>query len=205
LTPAALGATSTARDLLFGAVPGEPTALAESLRERGVITSPVPGLTAIVQREVARATDGLLSMNLTDVVAAGWAKHHALRQAALRTRHATSTREIVVLATHSVESAHHPTVEVFVDGTSFAILEVELSLAVRIAGARAVVERARLTAVESGTCTVRGQLAVRRIVVAKRTCPFDLPGAIRLRNGVPLLELSPPGRPAPSHRDTRRG
>lgn len=193
MTLAALGGTSTARDLLFGAIPGEPTeALAESLRQHGVIASPVPALTAAVQREVARATDGLLSLDLTDVVAAGWAKHQALRQAALRTRDAPSTREIVVLATHSIESTHHPTVELFVDDASYAILEVELRLAVSIAGARAVVERSRLTAIESGVCTASGQLAVRRTVVARRTCPFDLPGAIRLRNGVPLLVSGPP-------------
>ncbi len=73
----------------------------------------MPAPTGAIEREVAAATDGLLSLNLADVAAAGWKKYEALRQAALRTRNAPATEEIVAPATHRIESSHHPQVEVW--------------------------------------------------------------------------------------------
>ena len=148
----------------------------------------LPGLTAAVDREVAAATDGLLSLNLADVAAAGWKKYDALRQAARRTRDAPTTQEVVALATHNIQSSHHPTVELFIDGKSIATIEIELQIAFTMAGMLAVVRQARLTAIRSGTCTVTGSLAIQQTVITKRQRRFDLPGAVRLRHGVPLLE-----------------
>ena len=192
MTTAALDDIATVRDLLFGDVPDEPTdVLAKSLREHGTIRALIPGLpglTAAVDREVAAATDGLLSLNLADVAAAGWKKYDALRQAARRTRDAPTTQEVVALATHNIQSSHHPTVELFIDGKSIATIEIELQIAFTMAGMLAVVRQARLTAIRSGTCTVTGSLAIQQTLITKRQRRFDLPGAVRLRHGVPLLE-----------------
>lgn len=196
---AALNEAATLRDLLFGEAPGEPTkALAESLREHGTIRSlvpGVPGLTAVVEREVAAATDGLLAMNLGDVVAAGWKTYDALIQAARRTRDAATPEEIVALATHQIESSHHPTVEVFIDGRSIATIEIELKIVFSIAGVLAVVWRTRLTEIRSGTCTVSGSLAMQQTIITRRQRQFDLPGAIRLRRSFALLEPTPSTTP----------
>lgn len=170
----------------------EPTdVLAESLREHGTIRALIPGLpglTGAVGREVAAATDGLLSLNLADPAAAGWKKYEALRQAARRTRDAPTTEEIVALATHRIESSLHPTIELFIDGKSVGTIDVKLSVAFDMAGVLAVVRQARLTAIRSGTCTVTGSLAMQQTVITKRQRRFDLPGAVRLHGGVPLLE-----------------
>ncbi len=192
MTTATLDDTATVRDLLFGGVPREPTdMLAESLREHGTIRALIPGLrslTAAVDREVAAAMDGLLSLNLADMVAAGWKKYEALRQAARRTRDAPTTEEIVALATHMIESSHHPTVELFIDGKSIASIEIELRIAFTMAGVLAVVRQARLTEVRTGTCTVTGSLAVQQTLITKRQRRFDLAGAVRLGHGVQLFE-----------------
>jgi uncharacterized protein DUF2510 len=192
MTTAALDDTATVRDLLFGDVSGEPADIvAESLRKHGTVRGRipgVPGLTATVDREVAAATDGLLSLNLADLTAAGWQKYEALRQAARRTRDAPATQEVVALATHTIESSHRPTIELFIDGKSIAVIEVELQIAFTVAGMLAVVRQARLTAIRSGTSTVTGSLAMQQNVITTRQRRFDLPGAIRLRDGLPLLE-----------------
>jgi hypothetical protein len=180
-------------------VPVEPTdALAESLHEHGTVKTLVtgfPGLTAAVEREVATQADGLLSLNLLDLVAAGWNRYAALREAARRTRDAPTTEEIVALATHRIESSHHPTVEVFIDGKSVGTIEVELTVATGMAGVLAVVRQARLTEIRSGNCTVTGTLAIERTVVAERQRKFDLPGAVRLHHGVALLESAASSTP----------
>lgn len=187
----ALNETATVRELFFSGVPGGPRdALAESLRESGTLAPlvpGVPGLTAVVNREVAAATDGLLSLNLADVAAAGWKRFDALRQAAHRTREAPETEEIVTVASHKIECNQRPTVELFIDGKSIASIQIELQIAMSIAGGLAVVRQARLMEFRSASCTVSGSLAVQQAVIKKRQHQFDLPGAIRLRNGVPLL------------------
>jgi hypothetical protein len=192
MTTPALNETSTVRDLLFGGMALEPTdALAESLRELGTVNTLVTGfrgLTAVVEREVATEASGLLSLNLLDLVVAGWKRYGALTKAARRTRDASTTEEIVALATHRIESSHHPAIELFIDGKSVGTIKVDLSVAFDIAGVLAVVRQARLTAIRSGNCTVTGTLAIEKTVLAQRQHPFDLPGAVRLRNGVALLE-----------------
>ena len=225
MTTAALDDTATVRDLLFGDVPDEPTdVLAKSLREHGTIRALIPGLpglTAAVDREVAAATDGLLSLNLADVAAAGWKKYEALRQAARRTRDAPTTQEVVALATHNIESSHHPTVELFIDGKSIATIEIELQIAFTMAGMLAVVQQgpagrrpirdshghriARDAADRDHQAAApvrpagRGPAATWRAAArARRKAPCL---SRRLLSGIPNRPISPgPGTPIPTRR-----
>lgn len=188
-----LNETATLRDLLFGDEPGTPTdALSESLREHGTLralTPELPGLAA-VEREVATAMDGLLSANLVDLAEAGWKKYDALIQAAKRTRSAPNTEEVVAMATHKIDSRHHPCVELHVDGESIGTIEMTLQITFTMAAVLAVVKQGRLTAIKSGSCTVAGSLTVAGIEAAKKQRRFDLPGAVRLRHGIALLETA---------------
>ena len=227
MTTAALNEPATIRDLLFGGGPVDPTeALAESLREHRTVETLVsgfPGLTAeagrAVQHEVATVGTELLSLNLLDLAVAGWNRYESLREAARRTRDAPTTEEVVALVTHRIESSHHPTVELFIDGKSVGKIEVGLDVAFDMAGVLAVVRQARLTAIRSGNCTVTGTLAIDRTDVAQRQRQFDLPGAVRLRHGVALLKpdasntlveqpavsnAQSPSRPANWHPDPTR-
>jgi hypothetical protein len=186
-----LNETATARDLLFGGQSLEPTdALARALHERGALKTPVsryPGVRSLAECEVAREADRLLSTDVFDLLSAGWKKYEALTDAARRTRDAQGTEEKVELATHQIKSSHISSVQLFVDGKSAGTLEVELSLSFKIVAVRCVISQARLTAIETGRCTVTGAVAVDGNEMVKRQCGFDLPGAVRLRGGVPLL------------------
>jgi len=75
-------------------------------------------------------------------------------------------------------------------------VHIEMQIALTMAGVHAVIEQARLTEIRSGDCTVSGTLAIMGIEVAKRQSKFALPGAVRRRNGVKLLELAPNTRSA---------
>ena len=214
MTTPLMNETVTARDLLFGGQSLEPTdALAESLREQGSLNTVVahcPGVLSLAEREVAREAEKLLSLDLFDLLMAGWKKYDALIDAARRTRDKPGTEEKVELATHQIKSSQPSTVEVVINGKSAGTLEVELSIAFKIVALGGVVCQARLTAIETGTCTVTGAIAVDGNELVKRQCGFDLPGAIHLRGGVPLLApitesltavhaAEPPGQtPAPS-------
>ena len=192
MSTAVLYNAATVGDLLFGDVPGDSTdALTVSLHENGNVRTLIPKLppltVAAAERELAEATDGLLSLNLADVAASGWKKYGALRDAALSTRNAPTTKKSVALATHKIESSYHPTIDLLVDDARVATIKIDLQIDFTMAGVVAVVRDARLTEIRSGTCTVTASLSVQQIVITKKQRQFDLPGAVRLRHGVPLL------------------
>jgi Protein of unknown function (DUF2510) len=186
-----LNETATAGDLLFGGQSLDAAdALVGSLREQDTLNAVVarfPGIQSLAEREVAREANGLLSLDLFDLLIDGWKKYDALIEVARRTRDKPGTEEKVELATHQIKFSQPSSVEVFVNGKSAGTLEVELSVAFKIAVLRGVVSEARLTAIETGTCTVTGAFAVDSNELAKRQRGFDLPGAVRMRGGVPLL------------------
>ena len=186
-----LNETATARDLVVGGQSLEPTdALAGALHDQGSLNTLVaryPGVLSLAECEVAREANELLSLDLFDLLTAGWKKYDALTDAARRTRDAPGTEEKVELATHQIKSGHTSTVQVFIDGKSAGTLEVELSVAFKIVGLRGAISQARLMAIETGSCTVTGAIAVDGNEVVKRHRGFDLPGAVHLRGGVLLL------------------
>ncbi|MDH6194162.1 hypothetical protein M2272_000783 [Mycobacterium frederiksbergense] len=200
MTTPVLSQTSTLRDLFFGATPRHSRdELARELKQSGTVRALIPGLPALAaaaEREVAKATDGFLSMNLADLAASGWKRYEPLRQAARRTRTAPATEEIVALATHQITSSHHPSIDVHIDGKAIATVEVTIKVTFNMTGVLAVVRQARLVAINSGNCTVAGQLALQGVTAATKQQRFDLSGAIGLHNGIALLSADETRAPA---------
>lgn len=87
------------------------------------------------------------------------------------------------LTTHKIDSSHHPTVDLFLDGKSIVTIGIEVEVARSIAGVLAVVQHGRLTEIKSGSCAVSGLLAVQQIEITKRQRKFDLPA----RSGCTLV------------------
>ncbi|MFE3581087.1 hypothetical protein [Streptomyces vinaceus] len=177
----------TVRDLLLGPEAQAPEALADSLRAHGAVTGLLPGVRGLtgaadraVGHELAAVVNGFLDLDLVSLVASGWSKYRALKEAARRTRRSPGSEEVVALATHSVTSAHHPSVDLLVDGARAATVGVNLTVLFRITGLVAVVRDGRLVAAREGR--------------------LDLPAALRLREPIELL----PGDGIRSY-ESRRG
>ncbi|TDU73944.1 hypothetical protein [Streptomyces sp. KS 21] len=192
----------TVRDLLIGPQDQAPEALADSLQAHGAVTGLLPGVHRLstaadraVGRELATVVNGFLDLDLVSLVASGWSKHKALKEAARRTRRHPGSEEVVALATHTISSAHHPSVDLLVDGAPAATVPVNLNVLFRISGLVGVVRDGLLVAVRSGQCGVEGKLAVRDVVVASREGWLDLPAALRLREPIDLLRDRPPVPP----------
>lgn len=192
MSPSALTETLTVRDLLYGDAPVEPTqALADSLQQSGTVSNLVarfPGVSSLVEREVAKEIDGLLSQSLLDLAVDGWKKFAELMDAARRTGDNPAARETVKLVTHRIEFSHPWTVEVLVNGKSAGTLEVELAGSLGMDLVVLVVQRGRITAIESGRCIVTTALEIAQTEVVKRQGRFNLGGEIPLGHGLMLAE-----------------
>ncbi|MEU3774583.1 hypothetical protein AB0F11_15535 [Streptomyces sp. NPDC032472] len=179
--------------------------LADRLHEHDAATGVLPrgrGLTdaadRAVEAELANVVDGFLDLDLVSLLAHGWSKHSALRDAAHRTRRLPGSEEVVALATHTITSTHHPHVDLLVDGAPAATVEVGLTVVFHVRALVAVVRDALLTGVRAGACEMEAKLLVRGITVVTREGRLDLPATMRLRAPIPLLP-PPDAPPPPAH------
>lgn len=203
----------SARMFLLGADTGADTAavLARSLSECGVARSAIQGLRSLsvsalqaVHREVATVADGLLELDLGDVLLSGWRKYTDLTKAAERTLASPGSEEVVVLATHRVVSTHHPSVDLIVDGAKVHTFVFELKVEFDLKGVVAVVRRGDLVALQCGECVVTATLTLEGTSLKRsRKGRIDLVLAVRLDPPIPLArqahQLPVPrlGRPPP--------
>jgi hypothetical protein len=145
----------------------------------------------LVDRELAGALGGLLSLDLGPVLVGGWRRHRALVAAAHATRDHPAATEVVQLAPHQITTAHHPSVDLVVNGMKLATVEFDLGLTLDLDGLNATVRRATLVSVQGGRCTVTASLACAGAVLASRQIVIDPAVTVSLGDGIPLLAEEP--------------
>jgi hypothetical protein len=195
-------------------------ALARALDEHGVLDSldTALGLVAQTTREaagdqVAAVADGVLGLDLGDLVVAGWRKQGQLAAAAERTAANPGTSELVELATHRISSVHHPYVELLVNDVRVATVNFELDLEFEVKALVATVRDGHLVSLHSGDCDLAATLTAEGVRLASRRRHFDLPLVVRwplllhLGGGtdpLPYGAKPPPASPPPVLVPSRR-
>jgi hypothetical protein len=179
---------------LFGDGEEGVAAIAKALDDEGVVASlrsvltklSGPGLRAVGD-QIATVTQGLLDVDLGDLLTAGWQRFDDLVDAARRTVTAPGTREVVDLVTHTISSSHHPRIELIVDDIKVATLGLDLELAFTVKGAVATVHGGRLVGLHSGDCYVVGMVSAQGRELAAKDRHVQLPLLLHLGDGIPLL------------------
>jgi hypothetical protein len=204
---------------LFGEDQDTEQILAQTLREHGVLGSMGNALQLVSDAgreaaadQVAVVANGLLDLDLGDLVAAGWRKQGQLAAAAERTAANPGSSEVVELATHRVSSAHHPFVELLVNNLHVANVTFDLEVEFIVKALVATVRDGHLVSLHSGTCEVVATLAAEGFQLASRRAHFELPLVVRwpllLRLGggsdpLPYGAKSPPAQAPPPTRRPR--
>src|SRR5512132_2385203 len=142
-------------------------ALAEALDRHGVLRSKddlAPRLVTQVVREAAErqvgvVADGLLDLDLGDLVIAGWRKQAKLAAAAERTAANPGSSEVVELASHRISSVHRPFVELLVNQLHVATVNFELDIEFTVRALVATVRNGHVVSLHSGICDVEATLA----------------------------------------------
>jgi hypothetical protein len=214
----------TASAFLFGSQDtGGALALALALDEQGVLGSVGTALELVSEagreatsHQIAVVADGLLDLDLGDLVIAGWRKQDQLVAAAERTAANPGTSEVVELANHHIDSVHRPFVELLVNDVHVATVNFELDLKVEVRALVVTVRDGHMVSLHSGDCDVTATLTAEGVQLASRRAHFELPLVVRwplllhLGGGSdPLLYGAKPPRvsspsPAPSPPRRRR-
>lgn len=168
--------------------------LTRSFQEQGVAQSALRSACHLsgaalqaLNHEIATVTEGLLKLDLGDMLISGWRKYTELSKAAHRTLASPGCEEIVVLATHRVASTHHPSVEVLIDGVKVHTFVFELKVIFDLNGVIAVVRQGNLVALRAGECVVTATLTLQGATLElSRKGHLNLPLAIRLHRPLPL-------------------
>jgi hypothetical protein len=168
--------------------------LAQSLREHGALESQIGDLGGLsasawqaVHQEIATVLDGLLNLDLGDLLIAGWYKYTELTKAAKRTLAGPGSEEVVALATHRIVSTHRPSVDLIVNEAKAHTFEFELSVVFDITGVAAVVRRGDLVALRGGKCSVTATLKLEKSPLElSRKGSIDLGRIVPLRQPIPL-------------------
>jgi hypothetical protein len=174
VSSASLTEPLSARAFLLGAASDTANVLAQSLSEHGALQSAIWGLGglsasawAAVNQQIATIADGLLNLNLGNLLVSGWSKYTDLTKAAKRTLANPASEEIVVLATHRIVSTHHPSVDLIINEAKAHIFMFELTVTFDLNGVAAVVRQGDLIALRGGECVITATLTL-------EGTPFDL-------------------------------
>jgi hypothetical protein len=187
----------TARAFLFddGSSLDTADAIGRAINKHGVARASFRGIRRLtgsaletVDREIGTVTDGLLDMDLGDILVSGWRKYATLTQSARRTLAAPVSEEVVVLAIHRITCAYHPRVDLLVDGTRLNSFEFELTIVFEVTGLSAVVRSGDLVALRGGETQVTGTLSLEGAKLAERRQKLDLGLVIRITRPIPLVE-----------------
>jgi hypothetical protein len=146
-----------------------------------------PDARQLVGDQITAVANDLFDLNLGHLVMTAWRTHSALRDAAHATLADQGTQRVVDLATHRVKSEQAPHVDVLVNSTTVARIELKLTLELLITTVAVEVRHGRLTALQCGQATVTAALSIAGVEVIRGEHPIDLHAAVRLGDGIPIL------------------
>lgn len=171
---------------LFGDTQDTGQALAQALDEKGVLGSLGEGLQRLSQagrqaadRQVATVANGLLDLDLGDLVVAGWRKQAALAAAAKRTIAIPGSSEVVELATHRITSVHRPLVKLLINDVHVATVHFELRIEFLVRALGVTVRNGNVVSLNSGACDLTATLSAEGVRLARRREHFELPVIVR--------------------------
>jgi hypothetical protein len=169
-------------------------ALAEALDRHDVLRTReiAPRFMTQIMREAAEhqvgvVADGLLNLDLGDLVLAGWRKQERLAAAAERTAANPGSSELVELATHRITSIHRPYVELLLNDTHLTYVSFEFDLEFVVTALAVTVRHGRIVSLHAGDCDVSATLAAEGVQLISRKERLPLSRIVRwpllLRSG----------------------
>lgn len=182
---------STVADLFAGAGAGTGVdrLVSAALSRRAGMSEHAEGL---LRSRIDDAVAGLLDIDLGACVLDAWSAYAELRTAAQRSLEPPGVDQPVRLHSHRITSSHRPRVELWVDGSLVAVLDLVLEVYADVHTLDALVRGGRLVAVGAGDVDVGASLSVDGGPPLERTATCPIGMLLRLGDGVPLVGDAPP-------------
>jgi len=116
-----------------------------------------------------------------------WVKHGFLQKYVDKREYPPEETVVVYLAEHTIESKHHPYIEVLVNDKQVGKIGFEIIVALEIKGVGLSIQDGKIKEIQSGDCKGTGIIKCGNLVILKRdSVPISLPGSINLDRGMPI-------------------
>jgi len=101
-------------------------------------------------------------------------------------REEPETVRYLELAEHTIDSEHHPSLDVRVRNATLKKIEFTVRLRFRLKGFVLKISEGRIKEMKTGMCEVEGTVAYGDLTILKKgLAPIDLPGSIPLERSIP--------------------
>ena len=151
------------------------------------LSEEVKSIKTAAMPDVAAKVGELLDIPIPDIFLASWKKADVLRTRLDESRKEPETEMQLELAEHTINSQHHPSIEVRIQDTPVKKIEFTVRLAFKLKGFVLKIQSGAIREMTTGACEVKGTIEYQGLIIAeKELAPINLPGSIpfaRSRNG----------------------
>ncbi len=129
----------------------------------------------------------ITNIKMLDIMTGAWKKYQVLLKYTDKEKYPPGESFLVPMAEHTIKSEHHPALEILVNGHKFDTIVLDISLSLALKGVMLKVQDARIMEVAIGSCTGKGTLKFKDLVIMQReTETVSFPGSIKLGDGIPI-------------------
>jgi len=137
--------------------------------------------------EVKAEIETLLDIGIPDVVAGAWNTAGKLVEYLDQEKYPPNETVIVPLLKHSIQSSHHPYIEVLVDDMSMGKVHLDIVVEMVLEGFYLKIKAGKIKAIETGMCKAKGSIGIEGVTLMEEQMkPITLPGVISLGDGIEI-------------------
>ena len=132
--------------------------------------------------EVAPRIAELFDIQIPDILISSWIKANEIRNVLQKSAAAPDETFWVGLGEHTVESEHHPYVDITIKGQTVKRIEFTIRLLFKLNSFVLKIQRGNISEIQTGSCDVQGVVEYRGLRIAeKQLAPIQLPGVMVLQ------------------------
>jgi hypothetical protein len=140
-----------------------------------------------VRDAVVEESRRLLDLNVIDVLVGSWKRYMQIAQYADNKKYSHKEEILAPLATHTVQSQHHPYIQILLKEHEVGRVKFDLEFSLILEGFVLKIRDGRILEILSGSGQGEGSLSLANDPLWKRELkPVRFPGHVSLGNGIPL-------------------
>ena len=141
---------------------------------------------ALVEEVIPKVAD-LLNVTIPDIVKSAWKKYTEIQKYTDKERYPPGKSYRVKLFDQTVESEHHPFIEILINDQPVGRVDFEIMLSLTFESVILTIQDAKIKTLETGTCIGAGTVKCENhIILERKTEPIPLPGSFSLGQGIPI-------------------
>ena len=141
----------------------------------------------VLREEILKKVEDLLNISLPEIFTAAWNKYHILLQYLDRQKYPPNESFLVPLAEHTINSEHHPSLEIMINEQPVGKINFAISVALTLEGIILKIQDGKIKEIFTGTCKGKGTVKCEdQVILEEKMKSLSLPGSIDLGEGIPI-------------------